>query len=134
MIYGIWFKFMCNVGENMTCALLNIPFGAYIVSEAASNIRVAAMKEVKAIANAKGINLTERDMASQFETLKILPAKNIPSTRQDLNAKKKTEVDMFAGSVVKMGKELDIETPISWFFLNAISVLEEQNEGKFEFE
>lgn len=27
MIKGIWFKFMCNVGENLTCALLGIPLG-----------------------------------------------------------------------------------------------------------
>ena len=29
MLKGIWFKYMCNIGENMTCALLGIPFGAF---------------------------------------------------------------------------------------------------------
>lgn len=28
MLKGIWFKFMCNIGENMTCALLGIPFSS----------------------------------------------------------------------------------------------------------
>ena len=50
MVWGLWFKYMCNVGENLTCALLGIPFGAYGVSQAASSIRRAAMKEVQAVA------------------------------------------------------------------------------------
>ena len=54
MVWGLWFKYMCNVGENLTCALLGIPFGAYGVSQAASSIRRAAMKEVQAVAEAKG--------------------------------------------------------------------------------
>ena len=38
MIKGIWFKFMCNVGENLTCALLGIPFGAFQRSSHAKDV------------------------------------------------------------------------------------------------
>lgn len=54
MMWGLWFKYMCNVGENLTCALLGIPFGAFRDSEEANEIRWAAMKEVQAVAKAKG--------------------------------------------------------------------------------
>lgn len=132
MKWGLWFKYMCNVGENMTCALLGIPFGAYGKSEAANQIRMAAMKEVQAVAAAKGITLTDEQMEKQLETILRIPFGNKPSTLQDLEAKRKTEVEMFAGSMVKMGRELGIATPVCWMFLQGIKVLEEKNEGILE--
>ena len=57
MLNGLWFKYMCNVGENLTCALLGIPFGAYVKSKEASAIRVEAMEEVRAVAKAKGMKV-----------------------------------------------------------------------------
>lgn len=129
MIQGIWFKYMCNVGENLTCALLQIPFGGFRNSKAANNIRWAAMKEVQAVARAKGITITDEQMEKQYETIGRIPFHNKPSTLQDLEAKRKTEIEMFAGTMVKMGEELGIATPICFLFQEAITVLEEKNTG-----
>ncbi len=124
MMWGLWFKYMSNVGENLTCALLGIPFGAYRKSKAANEIRWAAMKEVQAVAKARGIVITDEQMKKQYESICKIPYKNKPSTLQDLDAGKKTEVDMFAGSMVKMGETHGIPTPICWMFLHGIHVLE----------
>lgn len=129
MIRGIWFKFMCNVGENMTCALLGIPFGGFRISQGANWIRENAMREVLVIANKKGVDLSEEDIAVQDETVKQIPYPNKPSTLQDLEGKKHTEVDMFAGRVIEMGKELGIPTPICQVFYYGIHVYEEKNDG-----
>ncbi len=131
MIWGLWFKYMCNVGENLTCALLGIPFGAFQRSEPANQIRMAAMREVQAVAKAKGIIITDGQMERQYDTIMKIPFGNKPSTLQDLEAGRKTEIDMFAGSMVRMGHELGIETPVCRMFLQAIRVLEEKNEGMF---
>lgn len=132
MLRGLWFKFMCNVGENLTCALLGIPFGAFRLSDHANAIREGAMREVLAIANKKGIALTEEDIKNQKETLMKIPFGNKPSTLQDLEAGKKTEIQMFAGTVIQMGEELGIPTPICWMYYHGISVYEEKNEGMFQ--
>ena len=87
-----------------------------------------------AIANKKGIPLTEQDIEDQEATVRNIPFANKPSTLQDLEGKKKTEVEMFAGTVVRLGKELGVPTPISWMFYHGIKVYEEKNEGKFEIE
>lgn len=130
MVWGLWFKYMCNVGENLTCALLGIPFGAYGVSQAASSIRRAAMKEVQAVAEAKGIHISDEVMRGQDQTLLTIPYQNKPSTLQDLEAGRKTEIEMFAGSMVRMGQELGVPTSVCWMFLQGIHVLEEKNDGK----
>lgn len=132
MIKGIWFKFMCNIGENMTCALLGIPFGAYQVSEHANAIRRQAMWEVVEIANCLGIDLGEEDMNRQEATINRIPFENKPSTLQDLENGRKTEIEMFAGKVVELGEKLEIKTPLNWMFYHGIKVCEEKNMGMFK--
>ena len=39
---------------------------------------------------------------------------------------------MFAGEMVRMGKEVGINTPICWIFLQGIKVLEDKNKGIIE--
>ena len=55
------------------------------------------------------------------------------STLQDLDAGRHTEVDMFAGAMVRMGKELGIATPYNEYTYNAIKAIEERNDGKFNY-
>lgn len=129
MLKGIWFKFMCNIGENMTCALLGIPFGGFRESEHANWMRINSMREVAAIAQKKGIAIGEEEIEMQNKTVMTIPYPNKPSTLQDLEACKNTEVDMFAGTVVKMGRELGVPTPICEMFYHGIRVLEEKNSG-----
>ncbi|WHH57792.1 ketopantoate reductase family protein [Petroclostridium sp. X23] len=132
MIRGMWFKFMCNIGENMTCAMLGIPFGAFRVSNHANAIRRKAMWEVVQIANRLGIDLGQEDIERQEDTLKRLRFCNKPSTLQDLESGRITEIEMFAGKVVKLGEELGIETPMNWMFYHGIKVCEEKNMGMFQ--
>jgi 2-dehydropantoate 2-reductase len=131
MIRGMWFKFMCNIGENMTCAILGIPFGAFQVSDHANEIRYKAMREVIKIANRLGIDLGEDDIEYQETTIKRLPFGNKPSTLQDLENGRRTEIEMFAGKVVEMGEKLDVETPLNWMFYHGIKVYEEKNQGLY---
>jgi 2-dehydropantoate 2-reductase len=122
---------MCNIGENMTCAMFGVPFGAFHVSEHANEIRRKAMWEVIAIANRLGIGLGQEDIDRQEKNTKNLLAANKPSTLQDLESGKITEIEMFAGKVVRLGQELGIETPLNWMFYHGIKILEEKNMGKF---
>lgn len=131
MIYGMWFKFMCNVGENLTCAMFDIPFGAFQVSEHANAIRYGAMLEVVEIANRLGIGLGQQDIDRQEDTIKNIPFFNKPSTLQDLENGKKTEIEMFAGRILKLGKELGVATPINWMLYHGIKIKEEKNANKF---
>ncbi|MGB8455652.1 MAG: 2-dehydropantoate 2-reductase [Anaerocolumna sp.] len=131
MVRGMWFKFMCNIGENMTCAMLGIPFGAFQVSDHANEIRYKAMWEVIKIANRLGIDLGKEDIVYQETTINRLPFGNKPSTLQDLENGRRTEIEMFAGKVVELGAKLGIETPLNWMFYHGIKVCEEKNRGEF---
>lgn len=128
---AIWYKYMTNVSENQSAAVLGIPFGAWSVSDDANFIREALMREVIAIANKKGIDLSEKDMADQARRLTRVPPKNKPSTLQDIEAGRKTEVDMFGGTIMRLGRELGVPTPYNELFYHAVKVMEQKNEGLF---
>ncbi len=130
MLRAIWEKYVCNVSENQVSAVLNIPFGAWGACTDADRLRLLTAKEVIQIARKKGIPIEENYAEKHLDRLKKLPPGNTPSTLQDLLAGRKTEVEMFAGTILRMGKELDIPTPFNEFLYHAIRVLEAKNEGK----
>lgn len=134
MRHGQWFKFMCNVGENLSLAMLGVPFGAFRSSASLNYIRIGAMKEVIALANAKGIDLSWDDVLIQEPIIMGLPYFNTPSTLQDLQNKRRTEIETFGGAVLRMGEELGIPTPITAVMYHSIKTLEEKNDGEFDIE
>ena len=46
MIRAQWLKFMYNISQNQSSAVLGLPFGAWVKSEHANAIREAGMREV----------------------------------------------------------------------------------------
>ena len=130
MLKGIWFKFMCNVAENMTCAMFQVPFGAFQVSRDANYFRRAAMEEVIQVANRLGIEIGQDEIDRQEHTLGRIPYENRPSTLQDLDAGKHTEVDMFAGTVLRLGEKLGVDTPVCRMFYHGLHLIEDRMSGK----
>ena len=127
MIRAMWLKFACNVSENQSSAILGIPFGAWHVSGHANQVREMAFREVIRIANAKGIAIGEADLLQQREALCRIPYENKTSMLQDIENGRKTEVEMLAGAVCRMGAALGIATPVNDLFYHSIKVLEEKN-------
>ena len=111
----------------MTCAMFGVPFGAFQVSDHANAIRYKAMWEVIQIANRLGIDIGQDDIDRQEGTIRMLPFENKPSTLQDLENGRRTEIEMFAGKVVKLGQEFGVDTPINWMYYHGIKLCEEKN-------
>ena len=72
---------------------------------------------------------TEEDLISQRQRLSHVPYGNKTSMLQDIENKRETEVEMFAGEMIAMGKEVGVPTPINLVFYDAIKILEEKNKG-----
>lgn len=128
----IWTKFRLNVPNNQIQAIVGCGVGAYQDSEHVEYLRVKVRDELDAVALAKGIDFSKADSSSNFGSKVQKRARY--STLQDLDAKRHTEVDMFSGTVVRMGKELGIPTPYNDFVYHMIKALEEKNDGKFDYE
>ena len=116
------------MSHNLPQAILNVGMGAYADSEHGDFISHKIWEEVAAVAAAKGITITPFP-GSGKNTRKNARL----STLQDLDAKRHTEIDMFAGALVRMAKELNVPVPYCEYTFHAIKALEEKNDGKFDY-
>ncbi len=124
MIRILWWKFMINVGINQASAALGAPYSVFHNSQEARELMESAMREVITIAKAEGIHLFEEDIENWNSFLSTLSPQGKTSMLQDVEAKRKTEVEMFAGKVIELGKKHGIPTPINQTLYRLIKVIE----------
>lgn len=127
MIRTIWRKFMLNVGVNQITAVTGVPYGKSTSIETNRIIFKESMEEVLLIAQKQYIDLRQEDIDDHLKLMSHFSPYGKTSMLQDIEAKRKTEVDYFAGTVIEMGKKLNIETPVNHVLYCIIKSLEEKN-------
>ena len=128
----IWGKFRLNVCNNLPQAILGAGVGCYSDSTHMKAISDGLRRELEQIALAKGIDMSK--MAGTSGRGSAVPASARYSTLQDLDAGRHTEIDMFSGALMRMGKELGIPTPYNEYTYHMIKALEEKNDGLFDYQ
>ncbi len=126
MIRVLWWKFMINVGINQVSAILGASYGVFQRSQEARDLMESAMREVMAIAKAAKVNLFEKDVEDWYAFLSRLSPDGKTSMVQDVEARRKTEVEMFAGKVIELGNRYGIETPVNMTLFRFIKAMEKE--------
>lgn len=122
---SMWLKFMLNVSANQPTAILRMTFGEMLQNKHFMDFAVKIMEEVREIAKAEGIKNTDTMIAETVDHLKTMVPWGKTSMLQDVEAGRKTEVDMFAGTVIDFGKKHHIPTPYNSILRNMIKIIEE---------
>jgi len=122
----LWGKFMLNVGVNQTVAVYESNYGEIQKNGQARDTMISAMREVMVLSEKNGINLTEDDLNYWLKILSTLSPIGKPSMRQDLEAKRYSEVELFSGTVIKMGEKYGIPTPVNTKLYDRIKFIESQ--------
>ena len=130
MLRTMWWKFMINVGVNQASAVLRAPYGVFQTSADARALMRLLMQEVLDLAARMGIDLTLADMAQWDRVLAGLSPEGKTSMLQDVEAQRKTEVEVFAGKVVELGEAHDVATPANRTLLHAIKAIESRYLGQ----
>ncbi|KOA20005.1 2-dehydropantoate 2-reductase [Clostridium homopropionicum DSM 5847] len=128
MIREQWWKFLINVGINQTSAVLLGPYGLFQQNEEARSFMISAMKEVIELSKVMNINLEESGIDDFIVILNKLAPEKKTSMLQDVEAKRKTEVEMLAGKVIELGKRFGVPTPINELLFKMIKAIEYKNE------
>jgi 2-dehydropantoate 2-reductase len=124
MIRILWWKFMINVGMNQVSAVLNATYRVFQQFREARELMEAAMREVITIAKAMDVHLEEKDIHDFYPFLSAMSPDGKTSMVQDVEAGRKTEVDMFAGKVNALGEKLGIPTPVNQILFRLLKVME----------
>ena len=107
----IWLKFAILVPFATACCLTRLPGKILIEEPVVQEIAVGAMKEVIALAQAKGVQLPPDALESRMALLSNF-SNAMPSMLVDLLAGKRIELEGLQGAVVRMGKELGVSVPV----------------------
>lgn len=124
ILHRMWGKFMLNVGINQTCMVYGTGYQGALVKGEANRTLIAAMREVIALSKETGINLSEKDLNEYIAILKTLSPDGVPSMAQDRIAKRKSEVEMFAGTVIAMAEKYGLYVPTNEFLYERVKEIE----------
>ena len=116
---------MLNVGVNQACMVFETGYGG--VSEKGSlphAVMVAAMREAQQVAGAEGIHLTEEDLVGYVELMASLSPESMPSMAQDRVNRKKSEVELFAGTVRRLAQKHDLIVPMNDYLYRRVMEIE----------
>lgn len=126
--YSMWLKFTMNVFSNQTSAILNMTFGELKQNGAFIEFAKKLINEVRLVAEKKGIKNLEHLESDALHALSMMCDEGKTSMHQDILAGRKTEVDIFAGEVIRLGKRFGIPTPYNQVIYDLVKVKEENNE------
>jgi 2-dehydropantoate 2-reductase len=126
ILHRLWGKLMLNVGVNQTCMVYNTTYAGALASGEPNRTMIAAMREVIAIANAEGINLSEADLNQYIDIIGKLSPEGTPSMGQDRINRKRSEVESFAGTVMEMAKKHKIYVPTNEFLYRRVKEIEQE--------
>ncbi len=126
IIRRMWCKFMLNVGINQTCMAYSATYSMVLNQPELLEIYIGAMREVIAIAKAENITVTEEDLQLYVDIIKSLDPNGTPSMGQDRIQKRKSEVDMFAGTVIKIAQKHGIDVPVNKALYARVKEIEAQ--------
>ena len=121
----LWGKFMLNVGVNQTVAVFKSNYGEVQRDGEARETMIAAMREVITLSEYEGVNLTEADLNYWLSVLATLSPEGKPSMAQDLEARRYSEVALFARAVLEMGEQHRVPTPVNKVLYDTIKSIED---------
>ena len=128
----VWEKVLNNCSFNPLCSLTRSKMRNAIAGEHGRPILTAVVREVVAVANAKGIPLSyDRAMDSLDNRSLVNMGEHFPSMTYDVREKRKTEIDFLNGTISRYGKELGIPTPMNDTLTLLIKALEDGYETGF---
>ncbi len=107
----IWTKFIFIASFGLITAKHNSSIGAVCSIELQKEEATKIMDEIKSIADKKGIHLQDDIILKTFEKASTFPPKTPTSLQLDVNSgKERNELELFAGALIKYGKEVNINT------------------------
>ena len=125
MIRSLWYKFMINVGANQASAVQKATYGNLRSSSESKQLMDSAMREVISIAKMMKVDLSEDDIVEWHKVLDTLGADKKTSMLQDVEAGRQTEVDMLAGTVIKLGERHGVTTPVNQQLFDELKRIED---------
>ncbi len=122
---AIWQKFIFLASFSGMTALTRNPIGPIRQDPELRAMLRTAIEEAVAVGRAKGANLPADQVEQSLAWGDSLPATMVASMAGDLNRGNRLELPWLSGTVVKLGRELGVATPVHQFICLALKLQQE---------
>jgi 2-dehydropantoate 2-reductase len=112
MPLDLWRKFSLIVPMTVACGLSRRPVGYTLDTELGRALITGSLIEIVAVSREIGAALGDDDAARLRDDLLGLPFETRPSFLADLERGGPTELDLLAGAVSRLGRQVNVPTPI----------------------
>ncbi len=119
----IWEKLLVNVGINAITALTGIRNGMIAGLDAARELSADAVREAVAVAASVGVVVGD-EMVERVFSVAEATAVNRSSMGQDVDRKKRTEIDAINGVIVRQARRAGIDAPVNRTLVRLVKTLE----------
>jgi 2-dehydropantoate 2-reductase len=119
----VWEKLFVNVGINALAAITGLKNGQLLDYPETMRLLESLVSEAVEVAKKKGIRI-EGDPIERVKAVIEATKENRCSMGQDLDYKRRTEIDAINGAVVREAKSLGISVPFNQMISDLIKVIE----------
>ena len=123
----IWSKAIVNSAINPFAAVLRVPNGKLLESNAVSRLMAETCAECERVASSAGVVLPQRSAYPRARAVARETANNRSSMLQDIERRRRTEIDHINGAFSSLGDSYGVSTPINDALVAMVRTLECQN-------
>ncbi|HEV8572287.1 MAG TPA: 2-dehydropantoate 2-reductase [Actinomycetota bacterium] len=130
---ALWEKFMFITATGGVGAVTRAPFGVFRSIPETRGMLEAAMREVVAVARARGVDVPDDAVTRGIALIDGLEPHGSSSMQRDIMAGQRSELDAWNGAVVRLGSEAGVGTPVHEYIYATLLPQERRARGEIEF-
>jgi 2-dehydropantoate 2-reductase len=117
---ALWEKFMFITATGGVGSVTRATFGVFRAVPETRAMLAAAMREVRDVAAARGIDLAAGAVEERMAFVDRLEFDGTSSMQRDFMDGRRTELEAWNGAVVRLGREAGVDTPVHAFLYAAL--------------
>lgn len=117
MVRRQWGKLMLNVGINQAVMVFEGDYATVQRPGKPREVMLGAMREVQKLSVLEGYPITDAEYDDWVALADSLAPAGKPSMRQDGEAHRKSEVELFAGTIIRKARKYGLDVPVNrWLY------------------
>jgi 2-dehydropantoate 2-reductase len=122
---SLWRKLILNIAVNQLSAIFRLNYGQIVCNKPFLKLAKKLMYESAVVAAAEGIPNAEKLADEAYEMLStVVSPLGKTSMLQDVENCRKTEIEIFSGTIVELGVKHNISTPYNCMIKEMIEIIE----------
>jgi 2-dehydropantoate 2-reductase len=116
----LWEKFLFIASIGGVCCLARQPMGPVLATAQTRQLYTQALREIETLAHARGVRLAADAVERALKLTAGFAPGTKPSMLADLEAGRRLELEAMSGTVVRIGRESGVPTPVHWAIYAAL--------------